>query len=193
MSESPESSEMRRICIYCGSRLGARPSYALDAQRLATAMVARNTGLVYGGASVGLMGLIADTVLAAGGSAIGVIPELLVAREIAHGGLTELHVVDTLHERKALMASLAHAFVAVAGGLGTLEELFETITWGMLGIHRKPIGLLNTEGYYDGLIDFLAYSVREGFISADAAALLRVKNDPEELLEELFPRTSAQA
>jgi uncharacterized protein (TIGR00730 family) len=144
--------------------------------------------VVYGGASVGLMGTIADTVLAEGGEVIGVIPGTLVEREIAHRRLTELRVVATMHERKAGMAALADAFVALPGGLGTLEELFEIWTWGQIGLHAKPYGLLNTDGYYDPLIEFLDHAVREGFVREGQRSSLVVAADPDELLDLLVLR-----
>ena len=142
---------MRSICVYCGSSFGNDPAYAEAAKALATDIAQRGLRLVYGGASVGLMGVIADTALAAGGEVVGVIPQVLVDREVAHQSLTELHTVGSMHERKALMADLSDAFVALPGGIGTLEELIEVYTWSYLGIHDKPFGLINTNGYYDGL------------------------------------------
>src|ERR671932_40439 len=143
---------MRRLCVYAGSNAGARPEYARAAEELARELVARGIGLVYGGGRVGLMGVLADTVLAGGGEAIGVIPQALVDREVGHQGLTELRVVGSMHERKALMAELADAFVALPGGYGTWEEFFEIVTWVQLGLHPKPCGLLNVAGYYDPLL-----------------------------------------
>src|ERR671939_1854337 len=142
---------MDRLCVYAGSNAGVRPEYAEAAVALARELVARGIGLVYGGGRVGLMGVLADTVLSGGGEAIGVIPQALVDREIGHQGLTELRVVGSMHERKALMAELADGFVALPGGAGTLEELIEIYTWSQLGLHRKPMGVLNVNGYYDGL------------------------------------------
>jgi uncharacterized protein (TIGR00730 family) len=142
-------------------------------------------GMVYGGGSVGLMGRLADAVLARGGEAIGVIPEALVAREIGHDGLSDLRVVGSMHERKALMAELADAFVALPGGLGTVEELFEVYTWAQLGLHQKPCGLLNVEGYYAGLVAFLAHAVQERFLPEEHRAMLMVEHDPRALLERL--------
>jgi uncharacterized protein (TIGR00730 family) len=174
---------MRRICVYAGSNPGSDPAYAEAARALAALMAARGIGLVYGGGKVGLMGVLADTILDAGGEAIGVMPQALIDREIGHPGLTELKVVHSMHERKALMAELADAFVAVPGGIGTLEELIEIYTWSQLGIHDKACGVLNVRGYYDGLAAFLDHAVREGFLRAEHRAALTVAEDPAELLD----------
>jgi uncharacterized protein (TIGR00730 family) len=176
---------VRRLCVYAGSNPGARPAYAAAAAGLARAMAARGIGLVYGGGKVGLMGVLADTILAAGGEAIGVIPQALMDREIGHGGLTELRVVGSMHERKALMAELADGFVAVPGGIGTLEELIEVFTWSQLGIHAKPCGVLDAEGFYDGLSAFLDHMVAEGFLRAPHRAGMLSEREPEALLERL--------
>jgi uncharacterized protein (TIGR00730 family) len=176
---------VRRICVYCGSSPGASPAYAAAAAEVGRELAGRGIGLVYGGGNVGLMGTVADAALAAGGEAIGVIPEALVAREVAHSGLTELHVVESMHERKALMADLADAFVALPGGLGTLEELFEILTWAQLGLHRKPSGLVNVAGYYDGLVAFLAHAVAERLLRPEHAELLLVDERPAPLLDRL--------
>ncbi len=173
---------LRNICVYCGSRVGERPAYLVSARALAAEFSARDIGLVYGGASVGLMVAVADELLLRGGRAIGVIPRALVDREIAHGGLTELVVVETMHERKAEMIRRSDGFIAMPGGLGTLEELFEVLTWAQIGLHRKPIGLLNVDGYYDGLLGFLHHSVREGFIPKDFERLFFSDEDPKALL-----------
>jgi uncharacterized protein (TIGR00730 family) len=178
---------MSRVCVFCGSNKGEDPTYAELSRALGRALAARGLGLVYGGASVGLMGLIADTVLAQGGEAIGVIPSSMVDRELAHTGLTRLHVVNTMHERKALMAELSDAFVALPGGLGTLDELFEAATWAYLGIHSKPIGLLNHEGYYDALLAFLDHATAQGFIRPAARALIRTAPDVDSLLGSITP------
>ena len=162
------------------------PEYPAAAKAFASAVVRRGMRVVYGGASVGLMGVVADTVLAEGGEVIGVMPRSLVEREIAHVRLTELRVVDTMHERKAAMASLADAFVALPGGLGTLEELFEVWTWFHIGLHAKPCGLLNTAGYYDPLIDFLDHAVREGFVRERQRKSIAVREDPDDLLDALL-------
>jgi uncharacterized protein (TIGR00730 family) len=176
---------MRRVCVFCGSSPGARPAYSEATAELARLLVADGLGLVYGGANVGLMAVLADTVLAEGGDAIGVIPQPLVDREIAHPGLSDLRVVGSMHERKALMAELADAFVALPGGLGTLEELFEVYTWSQLGLHSKPCALLDVDGYYSGIADFLDHAVSERFVRADHRAMLVVESDPRVLLDRL--------
>ena len=174
---------MQRICVYCGANAGSQPAYAETAQRLATALVRRGWGLVYGGAHVGLMGNVADAVLAQGGEVIGVIPQFLMDKELAHQRLTELRIVGSMHERKAIMAELADGFIALPGGLGTLEELFEILTWAQLGLHRKPCGLLNSAAYYDGLVEFLDHATAQCFISPTHRQLLMIENDPEVLLQ----------
>jgi uncharacterized protein (TIGR00730 family) len=176
---------MRRVCVYAGSNPGTHPAYAEAARALATELAGRGIGLVYGGGKVGLMGVIADTALAAGGEAIGVMPQALIDREIGHAGLTELKVVGSMHERKALMAELADAFVALPGGIGTLEELIEVYTWSQLGIHDKACGVLNVRGYYDGLATFLDHAVSEGFLRPQHRAVLSVAEDPATLLDAL--------
>jgi uncharacterized protein (TIGR00730 family) len=176
---------MKRVCVFCGSSPGARPAYAGAAEELARLLVAEGIGLVYGGGSVGLMGKLADAVLAEGGEAIGVMPEALVAREIAHRGLSELRVVGSMHERKAVMVDLGDAFVALPGGLGTVEELFEVYTWAQLGLHRKPCGLLDVEGYYEGIARFLAHAVEERFLPEEHRAMLIVEHEPRAMLERL--------
>jgi uncharacterized protein (TIGR00730 family) len=176
---------MRRVCIYAGSNPGADPAYANAARALGAFLADRGIGVVYGGGKVGLMGVIADAALAAGGEVIGVMPQALIDREIGHPGLTELKVVDTMHERKALMAELADAFIAVPGGIGTLEELIEVYTWSQLGIHDKACGVLNVRGYYDGLIAFLDHAVTAAFLRPQHRAVLSVAEDPAELLDRL--------
>ena len=176
---------MKRVCVFCGSSEGARPAYADATRALGAELVKRGLGLVYGGGSVGLMGVLADTVLAAGGEVIGVIPGPLASRELAHAGLTEMRVVGSMHERKATMAQLSDGFVALPGGLGTLEETLEVLTWAQLGIHGKPVGVLNVEGYWDGLGRMLAHAVEEGFVRPDYAALLLFGATPAELLGRL--------
>ena len=174
---------MKRLCVFCGSSAGARAAYAETARALGVALVRRNIGLVYGGGSVGLMGALADAVLAEHGEVIGVIPGPLASRELAHPHLTEMRVVASMHERKATMAALVDGFIALPGGLGTLEETLEILTWAQLGIHRKPVGVLNVEGYYDGLLRFLSHAVREEFVRADYFALLLFADTPDELLD----------
>jgi uncharacterized protein (TIGR00730 family) len=176
---------MNRVCVFAGSSAGTRDDYQEAARALGQAMATRGIGLVYGGARVGLMGVIADAVLAAGGEAIGVIPAALVAREIAHDGLTELRIVGSMHERKALMADLSDAFVAVPGGWGTLEEFFEVLTWGQLGLHQKPCGLMNVLGYFDGLLSFLEHTVTEGFLRREYRSMIAVAASPAALLDQL--------
>jgi uncharacterized protein (TIGR00730 family) len=177
-----------RVCVYAGSSPGARPQYADAARALARRLCARRRGIVFGGGRIGLMGALADEALAHGGEVIGVIPRQLVEREVAHRSLTELHVVATMHERKALMAQLADAFVALPGGIGTLEELVEMLTWAQLGLHAKPIGIVNVDGYFDSLLTFLQHAVGEGFLSPAHRELLTVESDPEALLDALDRR-----
>jgi uncharacterized protein (TIGR00730 family) len=181
------------ICVYCGSRHGARPAYAEAARALGAAIGLRGWQLVYGGGKVGLMGEVADAVLAHGGRVIGVIPESLKKLEVGHLDLHELHVVPTMHVRKQMMAERADAFIALPGGIGTLEELYEVWTWSQLGYHSSPIGLLNIDGYYDDLLRFMRHSVDEGFLSADQQAAVRVGTDPQALLVELMAQADGQA
>ena len=171
-----------RLCIFCGSSPGARPEYAAATVELAQLLAGRGIGIVYGGASVGLMGLLADTAMDAGGEVVGVIPRALEAKEIARLGLTELHVVGSMHERKALMAELADGFVALPGGSGTLEELFEVFTWSQLGLHRKACALLNVAGYYDRLAEFLDHAVDERFMRPEHRAMLLCEDSPAAVL-----------
>lgn len=173
---------MNRICVFCGSSPGARADYASAARRLGRVLAAQGLGVVYGGANVGLMAELANAVLAAGGELIGVIPRSLVERDVAHTGVTELRVVDTMHERKAMMTELADGFIALPGGLGTLDELFEILTWAQLGLHAKPCGLLNVAGYFDGLEAFLDHALRERFLRRAHRDLLLVGATPEDLL-----------
>jgi uncharacterized protein (TIGR00730 family) len=174
---------LERICVFCGSNAGARPEYAGAARAMGRALLERGIGLVYGGGNVGLMGIVADTVLAGGGEVIGVIPEALMAREVGHDALTELHVVRTMHERKAMMADRADGFVALPGGFGTLEEFFEVLTWSQLGVHPKPCGLLNVAGYYDPLLALVDRGVEEGFIPPRHRALVIEETDPARLID----------
>jgi len=181
------------VCVYCGSRHGAQPAYTEAARALGTAIGTRGWQLVYGGGKVGLMGEVADATLAAGGRVVGVIPESLMRREVGHPGLSELHVVPTMHQRKQMMAERANAFIALPGGIGTLEELYEVWTWRQLGYHDNPIGLLNTGGFYDGLLQFMRTTVDEGFLSSQQHAALRVGTDPLALLLELAQLAGAAA
>jgi hypothetical protein len=174
---------MKNICVYCGSSPGRIEAYADGARALAKALVARDLGLVYGGASVGIMGLVADSVLQLGGRVVGVIPEALKRKEIEHRGLTELHVTQSMHERKTLMAELSDGFIALPGGIGTLEEIFEVWTWAQLGFHAKPCGLLNVAGYYDQLTTFLDHTVAEQFVKPAHRTTLIVDSSPEILLD----------
>jgi uncharacterized protein (TIGR00730 family) len=176
---------VKRLCVFAGSSAGVRPAYAAAARSLAEEAVRRGLGLVYGGGSVGLMGVLADAALAAGGEVIGVIPRPLATRELAHPSLTALHVVESMHERKALMASLVDGFVALPGGLGTFEETLETLTWSQLGIHRKPVGLLNVAGYWEALRAMLAHAVREGFVRPPYIGLMVFADAPAALLDAL--------
>lgn len=185
MSEAPQkiAPPIQSICVYCGSSPGRLPAYASAAEALAEALVRRGIRLVYGGAGIGLMGLLADRVLALGGQAVGVIPAALAHKEVAHAKLTELHVTTSMHERKMLMAELADGFIALPGGIGTLEELFEIWTWAQLGFHQKPCGLLNAAGYYDALIEFLDHITAEQFVKPQQRSLLLVEKDPDALLQ----------
>ena len=179
------SKPLRRVCVYCGSRVGNEPVYGEAARRLGAELASRGLGLVYGGASVGLMGIVADTVLAAGGEVIGVIPSQLFAHEVAHSGLDELIEVGSMHERKLKMSELADAFIALPGGFGTLEEIFEALTWTQIGIHAKPCGLLDVGGYYGPLLAFLDTTVARGFVSQRNRDHLRTDDDPARLLDAL--------
>jgi uncharacterized protein (TIGR00730 family) len=171
--------------VFCGANLGARASYAEATEEFARILVREGIELVYGGSGRGLMGVLADAVLAEEGEVIGVIPQALVDKEIAHPGLPDLRVVDSMHERKAAMADLADAFVALPGGLGTVEELFEVYTWSQLGLHRKPCGLLDVDGYYAGIADYLTHAVEEGFLREEHRAMLMVERDPRTLVDRL--------
>jgi len=178
-----EGAQMQRICVFCGSSSGTRPAYVQAARLLAAELVQRKLGLVYGGGQVGLMGTLADAALSQGGQVIGVIPGPLASKELAHPRLTEMRVVGSMHERKATMASLVDGFIALPGGLGTFEETLEVLTWAQLGIHRKPVGVVNVEGYYDGLLHMLTHAEREGFVRNDYFALLLFADTPGELLD----------
>ena len=176
---------MRRLCVFCGSATGVRPTYAAATRATAAELVHRGIGLVYGGGAVGLMGVLADAVLAAGGEVVGVIPRALATKEIAHAGCTELRVVDSMHERKAVMASLADGFLALPGGLGTFEELLEVLTWTQLGVHAKPVGALDVGDYWFGLRRLLTDGVEAGFVQRDNADTLLIDDDPTRLLDRL--------
>lgn len=179
------SNPLQTVAVYCGASMGADPVYADAARALAAVLVEHNIALVYGGGNVGLMGVIADEVLRLGGEVTGVIPQALLAREVGHTGLTRQFVVKDMHERKAMMAQLSDGFIAMPGGMGTLEELFEMLTWAQLGIHAKPIGLLNVNGFYDGLIAFVGQLRDSGFVRPAHAALMMADDDPGALLRRL--------
>jgi hypothetical protein len=176
---------MRRLCVFCGSSVGTNPTYADATRVVAAELVRRGIGLVYGGGGIGLMGVLADAVLAAGGEVVGVIPRPLATREIAHAGCTELRVVESMHERKATMAELADGFLALPGGLGTFEELLEMLTWTQLGVHVKPVGALDVHGYWTGLRRLLTDGVEAGFVHANHADTLLVDDDAVRLLDRL--------
>jgi uncharacterized protein (TIGR00730 family) len=176
---------MKAIAVYCGASSGANPLYADAARALGRVLVEHNIGLVYGGGNVGLMGVIADEVLRLGGDVTGVIPHALVKREVGHTGLTRIFVVKDMHERKAMMAELADGFIAMPGGMGTLEELFEMLTWSQLGIHAKPVGVLNVNGFFDGLVGFIGHLHAEGFVRAEHAGLMMVEATPEAIVRRL--------
>lgn len=176
---------VKSVCVYCGSQDGRDPEHARAARAMGDALVDRGMRLVYGGGGIGMMGQIADQVLARSGEVIGVIPESLMRAEVAHAGVTEMHVTKGMHERKAMMADLSDAFVAMPGGLGTLEELFETWTWAQLQYHDKPMGLLNVHGYFDGLLQWLDQGTADGYVRAKHRGMLLVDTDPERLLLQL--------
>jgi uncharacterized protein (TIGR00730 family) len=176
---------MKRICVFYGSSQGSRPEYRVAAEEVAAELVQRNIGLVYGGGNVGLMGIIADAVLKAGGEVQGIIPANLMAREVGHKGLTKLHVLRSMHERKALMADLSDAFVAMPGGFGTLEEFCEVVTWTQFGLHAKPCGILNILGYYTLLLRMFDHAVEEGFLKPENRALVLARESPADLLRAL--------
>lgn len=179
------------LCVFCASRPGSRPAFAAAARATGTLLGELGWQLVYGGGRAGLMGVLADAALAAGARVVGVIPESLMARELGHTGLSELHVVQTMHERKRLMAERSDAFVALPGGIGTLEELFEVWTWRQLGYHDKPVGLVNTEGYFDALLQFMRHSVASELVTAQQLALLHTAPTAAELLPRLAPMARA--
>jgi uncharacterized protein (TIGR00730 family) len=179
-------SDRHNICVFCGSSSGNSPAYFEAARQVGAAIAQRGLGLVYGGGRVGLMGVVADAALGAGGQVIGVIPQALATKEIAHDGLSELHVVSGMHERKALMATKSSAFLTLPGGIGTFEEFFEILTWGALGIHRKPIGVLNIDGYFDPLIALLDHGMAQRFIDSDSLQPLMVSHQTESLISGLL-------
>ncbi len=182
----PKPPELRWLCVFCGSSAGEDRRYLDAAARLGQVLLTRGIGLVYGGSRIGLMGRLADTVLAGGGQVVGVIPRALMDRELAHRELTELILTDSMHERKARMVERSDAFVAAPGGLGTLEEFFEVLTWAQLGLHRKPCGLLNARRYFDPLIRLLDHAEREGFLQRAHRAMVLVEEDPEALVEHML-------
>lgn len=177
--------KIQTLCVYCGASAGKDVIHTEAARQLASVLVQNDIALVYGGGHVGLMGIIADAVMAAGGKVTGVIPQALMDTEVGHDHLTRLLVVKDMHERKALMAELSDGFIAMPGGIGTLEELFETLTWAQLGFHDKPVGLLNPSGFFDGLIEFLQHLVQQGFLKPEHAALLLADSDPVSLVQKL--------
>lgn len=176
---------MKRVCVFCGSSSGNQKIYRESAEAMGAVLAERGIGLVYGGGNVGLMGIVADAVLARGGDVIGVIPRALADREVAHTGVTDLRIVDSMHTRKAMMADLADAFIAMPGGVGTFEEFFEAVTWTQLGLHRKPCGLLNAGGFYSPLAVFIDQAVSEGFIKPVHRAIIVCDDDPARLLDRL--------
>ncbi|WP_022654510.1 LOG family protein [Aquaspirillum serpens] len=176
---------MKNLCVFCGSQFGNRPEYEVAARLLGLELAGRGIRLIYGGGRVGLMGVVADAVMAAGGEVVGVIPEFLMQKEIGHVGLTELHVVDSMHSRKAKMAELADGFVALPGGFGTFEEFFEILTWAQLGMHSKPVGLLDVADFYLPMVAFLRHSAAQGFIRNDHLSLIVHAREPEDLIQRL--------
>jgi uncharacterized protein (TIGR00730 family) len=183
--------QVKRLAVYCGSASGSRPEFAEATRATAAAMLRSGVDLVYGGGRLGLMGLIADSILAGGGHVFGVIPKALVNLEVAHTGVTELQTVETMHERKAQMTELADAFLALPGGVGTLDELFEAWSWNALGYHAKPLCLLNVDGFWDGMIQFIDHATESGFLSAQRRSQLLVADTPEEALEKLDEAAAA--
>ena len=176
--------KIKNICVYCGSSAGKNLAYSVVAKNLGKALCERDIGLVYGGAAVGIMGVVANSVLENGGKAIGIIPRSLAVKEVAHNGLSELHVVDSMHERKAMMAEYSDGFIALPGGWGTLEEIFEILTWSQLGFHQKPCGLLNVEGYYNGLVNFLDHAFDQKFVNELCRPMLMTSDEPQALLDQ---------
>lgn len=182
---------MRRVCVYAGSRVGLRPEYADAARALGREIAGRRIGVVYGGAGVGMMGALADAALEMGGKVIGVAPRRAFPDEVTHANLSELRLVGSMHRRKAVMTDLSDAFIALPGGFGTLDELFEAITWAQIGLHQKPIGLLNVAGYYDTLMAFVEHACAEGFIEPEHRSILIIEDDPAALLDQLEQRVAA--
>lgn len=180
-----ENSSIKRVCVFCGSSPGIRPEYRDATMQFGQQLAASGIALVYGGGHVGLMGIVADAVLASGGEVIGVMPRHLIEREVDHKGLTQFHAVETMHERKMMMSTLADAFVLLPGGIGSWEEFCEAVTWAQLGIHRKPCGILNVEGYYDSLISLVTRAVSDGFMRAPHWEMITIDHNPESLLTNL--------
>jgi len=176
---------MKRVCVFCGSNAGVRAAYAEAARALARHLVKLGMGIVYGGGNVGLMGIVAETAMREGGKVIGVIPQALFEKEVGHRGITELRIVGSMHERKALMADLADGFIAMPGGWGTFDEFCEILTWAQLGLHRKPCGVLNVEGYYDTLLAMFDHSVAEGFLKAEYRPMVLASSEPEDLVAKM--------
>lgn len=176
---------MKNLCVYCGASTGNAPYYADAARALAQQFVDHDLQLIYGGGNIGLMGILANEVLRLGGEVTGVIPQLLMEREVGHMALTQLHIVKDMHERKAMMAELSDGFIAMPGGIGTLEELFEMLTWHQIGFHKKPVGILNVNGFYDGLLFFLRHQVEQGFLKPEHHALLLQSSDVADLIRQL--------
>lgn len=185
MADFDTGTNFARLCVFCGSSTGADPKYWHAARELGTTLAENGTAVVFGGGKVGLMGALADAALERGGEVIGVIPRALATKELAHDGVTKLHIVESMHERKALMADLSDGFIAMPGGLGTLEELFEVLTWAQLGIHSKPCGLLNVGGYYDLLIAFLDFTVRQQLLKSEHRSIIVVDADHRRLLDRM--------
>lgn len=183
ISRSPNRKVMKRVCVFCGSNQGARPVYDQIARAVGTTLARRGLEVVYGGGRVGLMGAVADSAMEAGGTVIGVIPDALFERELGHQGLTDLRVVSSMHERKALMAELSDGFIALPGGFGTFEEFCEILTWAQLGLHSKPCGIVNADGYYDSLLDMIDYATKEEFVHPDHRSLILVEESVEDLLD----------
>ena len=183
---------MKRICVYCGSNGGGNSSYLQMAEEFGSLLAEQGVGVVYGGGSVGMMGAVADGALSRGGEVIGITPNMFVEMGVIHQGLTTLKVVNTMHERKALMAELSDGFVALPGGLGTFEELFEVLTWAQIGLHQKPCGILNVAGYFDRLVEFLDHAVQERFIKESHRKMIMVEDSPQKLFERLLSYTAPQ-